>query len=89
MRLHGQQIPLIGFLLVSKQWGIIPATSGSYPTITLLIALQKKYFFAAGKYIDYASASGNEYGYIYNKTLTDFKVVYERGGDMVWFVIGR
>ena len=72
-----------------EQWGIIPATSGNYPTITLLIALQKKYFFAAGKYIDYASASGNEYGYIYNKTLTDFKVVYERGGDMVWFVIGR
>ena len=22
MRLHGQQIPLIGFLLVSKQWGL-------------------------------------------------------------------
>ena len=73
---------------LSVQWGIIPATSGNYPTITLPIALQKKYFFAAGKYTNYSSASGNEYGYIYKKTLTDFKVVYERGGDMVWFVIG-
>jgi hypothetical protein len=71
------------------QWGIIPATSGSYPTITLPIALQEKYFFAAGKYIDYASSSGNEYGYIYDKTLKDFKIVYERSAPMTWIVIGR
>lgn len=73
---------------LSVQWGIIPATTKSYPTIILQIALREKYFFAAGKYINYSSASGNEYGYIYNKTLTDFKVVYERGGDMAWLVIG-
>ena len=32
MRLYGQQIPLIGFLLVSKQWGnaVKSDTSGSY-----------------------------------------------------------
>lgn len=71
------------------QWGTIPATTGSHPTITLPIALQKKYFFAAGKYIDYASTSGGEYGYIYNKTLNNFKIVYEGGANMTWLVIGR
>jgi len=71
------------------QWGTIPATTGNHPTITLPIALQKKYFFAAGKYIDYASSSGNEYGYIYNKTLNNFKIVYEGGANMTWLVIGR
>ena len=39
--------------------------------------------------MDYASASGNEYGYIYNKTLINFKIVYEGGADMTWLVIGR
>lgn len=33
MRLHGQQIPLIGFLLVSKQWGVVTeeATATLFP----------------------------------------------------------
>ena len=70
------------------QWGFIPKTTQNHPTITLPIALRKKYFFAAGKYIDYASSSGNEYGYIYNKTLTNFKIVFESGSDMTWLVIG-
>lgn len=71
------------------QWGIIPATTAGYPTITLPIALQKTYFFAAGKYIDCASASGSEYGYIYNKTLKDFKIVFGQGAAMSWVVIGQ
>ena len=36
MRLHGQQIPLIGFLLVSKQWG-----NTKQNTVTLPIAYTK------------------------------------------------
>lgn len=71
------------------QWGLIPGTTGSHPTITLPIALQEKYFFAAGKYIDYNRASNSEYGYIYDKTLTDFKVVYGSGPNMIWLVIGQ
>lgn len=72
-----------------QQWGLIPGTTGSHPTITLPIALQEKYFFAAGKYIDYNRASNSEYGYIYDKTLTDFKVVYGSGPNMIWLVIGQ
>ena len=49
----------------------------------------EKYFFAAGKYINYTRASNSEYGYVYDKTLTDFKVVYGSGPDMVWLVIGQ
>ena len=37
MRLYGQQIPLIGFLLVSKQWGYHKA--GSSKTITYPLAM--------------------------------------------------
>lgn len=37
MGLHGQQIPLIGFLLVSKQWGYHAA--GSSKTITYPLAM--------------------------------------------------
>lgn len=36
MRLHGQQIPLIGFLLVSKQWGYYPGRKSR--TITFPLA---------------------------------------------------
>ena len=49
----------------------------------------EKYFFASGKYINYSRASDSEYGYVYDITLTDFKVVYVRGTAMVWLVIGQ
>lgn len=74
---------------LSKQWGVISGATNSHPTITLPIALMEKYFFAAGKYINYTRASNSEYGYVYDKTLTDFKVVYGSGPDMVWLVIGQ
>ena len=72
-----------------QQWGLISGATNSHPTITLPIALMEKYFFAAGKYINYTRASNSEYGYVYDKTLTDFKVVYGSGPDMVWLVIGQ
>lgn len=55
-----------------QQWGVIPGTTKSNPTITLPIALQEEYFFAAGKYIDYARASNSEYGYILFKNFDRF-----------------
>ena len=47
MRLHGQQIPLIGFLLVSKQWGYVDDASNYSHTIELSFTIA----FAAKPYI--------------------------------------
>lgn len=79
---------ITSLIKIRLQWGFIPKTSQNYPTITLPIALQKKCFFAAGKYIDYARASESEWGYVYEGTLTDFKIVYSKGSDMTWIVVG-
>ena len=75
-------------LKLKLQWGLIPKTAQNNPTITLPIALREKCFFAAGQYIDYEWASESEWGYFYERTLTDFKIVYSRGADMAWLLIG-
>ena len=71
MRLHGQQIPLIGFLLVSKQWGYNTQSKDYNVKVALPIA------YAIKHYIVVSNAEDNYNGDVYvtgsyKLTLTNF-----------------
>ena len=98
MRLHGQQIPLIGFLLVSKQWGYVDDASNYSHTIELSFTIA----FAAKPYIidtiiavKNASSSNFFYALPVSVTNTTAKLYYSGYGSgsnntrgYYWIAIG-
>lgn len=83
MRVYGQQIPLIGFLLVSKQWGNAGNSGGSVD-VTFPISFTKTVYQIQ---LTYNSSSYENPTYAIKDTRS-FSYWSKYGGDKLWFALG-
>lgn len=85
MRLHGQQIPLIGFLLVSKQWGYNTQSEDYNVKVALPIAYAIKHYIvvsnAEDKYAGNVYVTGS-----YKLTLTNFMLSKTESTQPVFWI---
>lgn len=92
MRLHGQQIPLIGFLLVSKQWGYIDSKTGG-TKLYFPIAFSNSTYSIVGSAYDSLSIYCAKFS---DKTPSDCtfynsigNLSYNGDSDLNWIAIGK
>lgn len=92
---HGQQIPLIGFLLVSKQWGYGTwENTQRIITVTLPIPFTNTKYFSTKNVPMLAAGHYTEDHEIctFNQTTTTFQFYHQHNaqiGDIYqWFAIG-